>query len=257
MTNAGEAEEERARRKLDRLQRERDEMGPVNLRADLELDEIDARIATIEADRDELTTAIAKLRGGIGHLNREGRQRLTEIFTQVDSHFRTLFTRMMGGGRAHLALTGSDDPLEAGLEIYAEPPGKKLSSLRSVVGRRAGADGVEPDLRGVPLHACTCGRARRSRCAARRCQCRSVLRPAGRCGARYRHTLSGRDASPAYHVAHGPALWSHYAGTRGFAIIVGRSAARGGDGGAGDARRGVGGKKIGGKKPFPQTPCLI
>jgi chromosome segregation protein len=130
----GEPEEERARKKLDRLQRERDEMGPVNLRADLELEEIDARIASIETDRDELTTAIAKLRGGIGHLNREGRQRLTEVFTQVDTHFRTLFTRMMGGGRAHLALTGSDDPLEAGLEIYAEPPGKKLSSLSLLSG---------------------------------------------------------------------------------------------------------------------------
>jgi chromosome segregation protein len=130
----GEAEEERARKKLDRLQRERDEMGPVNLRADLELDEIDGRIAAIDADREELTTAIAKLRGGIGHLNREGRQRLTEVFTQVDTHFRTLFTRMMGGGRAHLALTGSDDPLEAGLEIYAEPPGKKLSALTLLSG---------------------------------------------------------------------------------------------------------------------------
>jgi chromosome segregation protein len=131
---AGEPEEERARRKLDRLQRERDEMGPVNLCADLELAEIDARIAGIEADCCELTTAIAKLRGGIGHLNREGRQRLTEVFTQVDTHFRALFTRMMGGGRAHLALTGSDDPLEAGLEIYAEPPGKKLSSLSLLSG---------------------------------------------------------------------------------------------------------------------------
>jgi chromosome segregation protein len=131
---AGEAEEERARRKLERLQRERDEMGPVNLRADLELDEIDARIAAIEAERDELTTAIARLRGGIGHLNREGRERLAAVFTQVDTHFRALFTRMMGGGRAHLALTGSDDPLEAGLEIYAEPPGKKLASLSLLSG---------------------------------------------------------------------------------------------------------------------------
>jgi chromosome segregation protein len=130
----GEAEEERARRKLDRLQRERDEMGPVNLRADLELDEVETRIAAIDAEREELATAIAKLRGGIGHLNREGRARLAAVFTQVDAHFRTLFTRMMGGGRAHLALTGSDDPLAAGLEIYAEPPGKKLSALSLLSG---------------------------------------------------------------------------------------------------------------------------
>jgi chromosome segregation protein len=129
-----EAAEEKARRKLDRLQRERDEMGPVNLRADLELDELTTQIEAIERDRDELTTAIAKLRGSIGHLNREGRERLSAVFTEVDRHFRTLFTRMMGGGRAHLALTGSDDPLEAGLEIYAEPPGKKLSTLSLLSG---------------------------------------------------------------------------------------------------------------------------
>ena len=109
-------------------------MGPVNLRADIELNEITARIDAIERDRDELTTAIAKLRGSIGHLNREGRERLTAVFTEVDTHFRSLFTRMMGGGRAHLALTGSDDPLTAGLEIYAEPPGKKLSTLSLLSG---------------------------------------------------------------------------------------------------------------------------
>ena len=125
---------ERARKKCERLLRERDEMGPVNLRADLELEEIDGKINEIDRDREELATAIAKLRGSIGHLNREGRERLAAIFTEVDRHFRTLFTRMMGGGRAHLALTGSDDPLEAGLEIYAEPPGKKLSTLSLLSG---------------------------------------------------------------------------------------------------------------------------
>jgi len=129
-----EPAEERARRKLDRLQREREEMGPVNLRADIELAELDEKIAAIDTDREELGTAIAKLRGSIGHLNREGRERLAAVFTEVDKHFRTLFTRMMGGGRAHLALTGSDDPLEAGLEIYAEPPGKKLSTLSLLSG---------------------------------------------------------------------------------------------------------------------------
>jgi chromosome segregation protein len=126
--------EERARKKFERLTRERDEMGPVNLRAELELEELDQRLATLEQEREELTTAIAKLRGSIGHLNREGRTRLEAVFQQVDQHFRTLFTRMMGGGRAHLALTGSDDPLMAGLEIYAEPPGKKLSALSLLSG---------------------------------------------------------------------------------------------------------------------------
>ncbi len=132
--DTSDAAEERARRRFERLTRERDEMGPVNLRAELELAELDERLTTLDRDRDELGTAIAKLRGAIGHLNREGRERLQAVFTQVDAHFRTLFTRMMGGGRAHLALTGSDDPLLAGLEIYAEPPGKKLSSLALLSG---------------------------------------------------------------------------------------------------------------------------
>jgi chromosome segregation protein len=129
-----DAAEERARKKFERLTRERDEMGPVNLRADLELEELDQRAKALEQEREELGTAIAKLRGSIGHLNREGRARLEAVFTQVDQHFRTLFTRMMGGGRAHLALTGSEDPLLAGLEIYAEPPGKKLAALSLLSG---------------------------------------------------------------------------------------------------------------------------
>jgi chromosome segregation protein len=126
--------EEKARRRLERLLKEREEMGPVNLRADVEADAVEKQIAGITAERDELTTAIAKLRGSIGHLNREGRERLGTVFEQVDRNFQALFTRMFGGGRAHLALVGSDDPLEAGLEIYAQPPGKKLATLSLLSG---------------------------------------------------------------------------------------------------------------------------
>ena len=126
--------EDKARKKVDRLVRERDEMGPVNLRAETEAEAIARQIATIDKERDELTTAIARLRGSIGHLNREGRERLSQVFQEVDRHFQQLFTRMFGGGRAHLALVGSEDPLLAGLEIYAQPPGKKLSSLSLLSG---------------------------------------------------------------------------------------------------------------------------
>ena len=126
--------EERARRKLDRLTREREEMGPVNLRAASEAEEMEARIAGIATERAELDTAVAKLRGSIGHINREGRERLSQVFTEVDRHFQALFARMFGGGRAHLALVGSDDPLQAGLEIYAQPPGKKLAALSLLSG---------------------------------------------------------------------------------------------------------------------------
>ena len=132
--DCGPEAEEKNRRKLERLQREREEMGPVNLRADIEAAEITTQIETIVRESGELTSAIAKLRGSIGHLNREGRDRLSAVFAQIDSHFQTLFARMFGGGRAHLALVGSDDPLEAGLEIYAQPPGKKLATLSLLSG---------------------------------------------------------------------------------------------------------------------------
>ncbi|HET6184205.1 MAG TPA: chromosome segregation protein SMC [Acetobacteraceae bacterium] len=130
----GAEEEEAGRRKLERLLKERDGMGPVNLRADIEAEEVERQIAAIEAERAEIGTAIAKLRGSIGHLNREGRERLSLVFEEVDRQFQALFARMFGGGRAHLALVGSDDPLEAGLEIYAQPPGKKLATLSLLSG---------------------------------------------------------------------------------------------------------------------------
>ncbi len=126
--------EDKARRRLERLLKEREEMGPVNLRADVEAEAVEKQIAGITAEREELTTAIAKLRGSIGHLNREGRERLGAMFEQIDRNFQALFTRMFGGGKAHLALVGSDDPLEAGLEIYAQPPGKKLATLSLLSG---------------------------------------------------------------------------------------------------------------------------
>ncbi len=126
--------EDKARKRWDRLTREREEMGPVNLRAEIEAGEAEEAIAGIERERTEIASAIAKLRGSIGHLNREGRERLSIVFTAVDGHFQTLFSRMFGGGKAHLAMVGSDDPLEAGLEIYAQPPGKKLSTLSLLSG---------------------------------------------------------------------------------------------------------------------------
>ena len=129
-----DAAEERARRRTERLLREREQLGAVNLRAEAELAEVDARLASLDAEREEVAAAIAKLRGSIGHLNREGRERLRAAFEKVDAEFRALFTRLFGGGRAHLALVGSEDPLEAGLEIFAEPPGKKLATLSLLSG---------------------------------------------------------------------------------------------------------------------------
>ncbi|MBO21412.1 MAG: chromosome partitioning protein ParA [Rhodospirillaceae bacterium] len=121
-------------RRLERLLRERDNMGPVNLRAEQESEELIEKIETIQTEREDLVSAIDRLRRGIASLNREARQRLLASFEEVDKHFQDLFTRLFGGGRAHLELTDAEDPLEAGLEIYASPPGKKLQALSLLSG---------------------------------------------------------------------------------------------------------------------------
>ncbi len=128
----GDAPSESAR--LDRLQLDRERIGPVNLIAADELAEMEEAQAKSVAESAELTEAINRLRGSIGSLNREGRQRLLTAFEAVDGHFRRLFSTLFNGGQAHLELIDSDDPLEAGLEIMAQPPGKKLSSLTLLSG---------------------------------------------------------------------------------------------------------------------------
>ena len=120
--------------RLDRLQNERERIGPVNLIAADELAELEEQQTKGVAESDELSQAVNRLRGSIGSLNREGRARLLTAFEAVDGHFRRLFSTLFNGGQAHLALIDSDDPLEAGLEIFAQPPGKKLQSLTLLSG---------------------------------------------------------------------------------------------------------------------------
>ncbi|KGJ09151.1 chromosome segregation SMC family protein [Paracoccus sphaerophysae] len=117
-----------------RLRTQRDALGPVNLRADEDKRELEEERAKLAAEKDDLTAAIHKLRAGIGSLNREGRERLLAAFDTVNANFSTLFKHLFGGGEARLALVESDDPLEAGLEILAQPPGKKLSTLSLLSG---------------------------------------------------------------------------------------------------------------------------
>jgi chromosome segregation protein len=119
---------------LEKLTADRDRIGPVNLVAEQELAEIDEERTRGAAEAEELTLAIHRLRGSIGSLNREGRVRLLEAFERVNDHFRSLFTTLFEGGQAHLELVESDDPLEAGLEIMAQPPGKRLQSLTLLSG---------------------------------------------------------------------------------------------------------------------------
>jgi chromosome segregation protein len=120
--------------KLDSQKSERERLGAVNLRADEELAEIEASRERMIAERDDLTEAIKKLRTAIGNLNKEGRERLLAAFEQVNAHFSELFTLLFGGGTAELQLVESEDPLEAGLDIMARPPGKKPQTMTLLSG---------------------------------------------------------------------------------------------------------------------------
>ncbi|MGC1468866.1 MAG: chromosome segregation protein, partial [Sphingorhabdus sp.] len=128
----GDASAESSR--LEKLQFDRERIGPVNLIAADELAELETEIEKGQSESEELSLAINRLRGSIGSLNREGRTRLLAAFETVDQHFQRLFSTLFNGGQAHLALIDSDDPLEAGLEIFAQPPGKKLQSLTLLSG---------------------------------------------------------------------------------------------------------------------------
>ena len=125
---------EQAEKRVEKLKQEREQLGGVNLRAEEEAAEQETRMTALVADRDDLTGAIERLRRGIQSLNREGRERLIESFEKVNRNFQELFTKLFEGGEAKLTFTESEDPLEAGLEIFARPPGKRLQSLALLSG---------------------------------------------------------------------------------------------------------------------------
>src|SRR5581483_11775892 len=114
---------------LERIRRERERLGAVNLRAEEELREVESQHESLTKERDDLVEAIKRLRQGIQSLNREARERLLASFETVNGHFQRLFTGLFGGGNAELQLIEHEDPLEAGLEIIAKPPGKKPATL--------------------------------------------------------------------------------------------------------------------------------
>jgi chromosome segregation protein len=120
--------------RLEKLVRERDAIGPVNLLAEAEAQEVEGELTTMREERADLIAAIGRLRQGISSLNKEARERLLASFGKVDAHFQDLFVRLFGGGKAYLKLTETDDPLDAGLEIYASPPGKRLQVLSLLSG---------------------------------------------------------------------------------------------------------------------------
>ncbi len=119
---------------VNRLKRQRDALGAVNLRAEEDAKEVQAEHDTLTGEKADLEEAIRALRSGIAGLNREGRERLLTAFEQVNTNFAMLFKHLFGGGEANLVMVESDDPLEAGLEIMCQPPGKKLSTLSLLSG---------------------------------------------------------------------------------------------------------------------------
>lgn len=122
------------RTKQERSRNERDRIGAVNLRAAEEAAELGQEIDTLVSEKNDITAAIEKLRHGISTLNRDARRKMLAAFDEVNTRFKEVFTRLFNGGEAYLQLIDADDPLEAGLEIFASPPGKRLQSLTLLSG---------------------------------------------------------------------------------------------------------------------------
>ena len=119
---------------LDKKKRAREKLGSVNLRADEETEKYESEIKKMEQDRQDLVTAIIKLKESINELNQKGRERLLEAFEKVNRKFNEVYTKLFNGGNAKLELIDSDDPLDAGLELLVSPPGKRLQSITLLSG---------------------------------------------------------------------------------------------------------------------------
>ena len=120
--------------KVEKVKKLRESLGSVNLRADEETKKYEAEIKKMEDDRADLFSAIVKLKTSIDELNQKGRERLLEAFTKVNRKFNEVYTKLFNGGTAKIELVDSDDPLEAGLEMYVSPPGKRLQSITLLSG---------------------------------------------------------------------------------------------------------------------------
>ncbi len=134
LVNYNAADLPNLRKQKEKLTRDRDVIGAVNLRAEEEMIELEKELTTLLHERNDLVQAIEELRGGINKINKEARERLLVAFDHVNAHFQKLFVRLFSGGKAHLELIDAEDPLGAGLEIFAQPPGKSLQSLSLLSG---------------------------------------------------------------------------------------------------------------------------
>ncbi len=120
--------------KSEKIKKQRESLGSVNLRADEETKKYETEIKKMEDDRADLYSAIVKLKTSIDELNQRGRERLLEAYTKVNRKFNEVYTKLFNGGTAKIELVDSDDPLEAGLEMYVSPPGKRLQSITLLSG---------------------------------------------------------------------------------------------------------------------------
>ena len=120
--------------KIIKIKKDREALGSVNLRADEETKKYEEEIKKMESDRDDLYSAIVKLKTSIDELNQRGRERMLEAFEKINRKFNDVYTKLFSGGSAKLELVDSDDPLEAGLEMLVSPPGKRLQSISLLSG---------------------------------------------------------------------------------------------------------------------------
>ena len=120
--------------KVEKVKKQRESLGSVNLRADEETKKYETEIKKMEDDRADLYSAIVKLKTSIEELNQKGRERLLEAFTKVNRKFNEVYTKLFNGGTAKIELVDSEDPLEAGLEMFVSPPGKRLQSITLLSG---------------------------------------------------------------------------------------------------------------------------
>ena len=130
--------------KLDAKKNERERLGSVNLRASEETEQYKVTIKKMEKDREDLVSAISKLRTSINELNQKGRVRLIDAFEKVNKKFNDVYTKLFNGGTAKLEFVESDDPLEAGLEMLVSPPGKRLQSITLLSGGEQALTALSP-----------------------------------------------------------------------------------------------------------------
>ncbi len=213
--------------RLERIQRERERLGAVNLLAEQELNEVEQQHVKLCGERDDLVEAIRRLRQGIVSLNSEARERLLSSFVIVNENFKKLFTELFGGGTAELQLDRERRPAGSRPRNHGQAAGQEAQHAVALVRRRAGPDGAGADLRGVPHQPGADLRARRGGRPARRLQCRALLRPARRDVALDRYPVPHHHAQSDHDGADEPPLRRYHGRARRVATRLGRPAGRG------------------------------